>query len=160
MTLYKRGSVWWVYVWIDGERKAKTTGTSNRRHAQAIGQAFEEELNLKRYQMPKLKPETTVDELATQFIGEGQAKLYSLERLKHLLPFFGNMTLAQIDKAAIRQYRQQRHAASKITAATANRDISVLRRLLNFALEEGLIVANPHFSREVSMCSFLLVRVG
>ena len=112
MTLYKRGNVWWVYVWIDGVRHAKSTGTSNRRHAQTIGQAFEEELNLKRHQMPGLKPEMTVDELAARFIGEGLAKPYSLERLKHVLPFFGNMTLGQIDKAAVRRYRQQRHAAS------------------------------------------------
>jgi integrase len=143
MTLFKRGNVWWAYVWIDGVRHQKTTGTGNRRHAQTIGQAFEEELNLQRHHLPELKPEMTVDELAARFVGEGLANPHSLDRLKHLLPFFGDMELARIDKASVRRYRQQRHAASEITVATTNRDISVLRRVFNFALEEGFVTANP-----------------
>jgi len=143
MTLYKRGNIWWVYVQIDGERHAKSTGTVNRRQAQAIGQAFEEELNLKRHQMPKLNPEMTVDELVALFISEGLAKAYSLERLRHVLPFFGGMKLAEVDKAAVRRYRKERHEAKNIKVATANRDLSVLRRLLYFGLEEGYIAVNP-----------------
>lgn len=143
MTLFKRGNIWWVYVWINGTRYQKTTKTTNRRQAHSIGQAFEEELNLQRQHVTQPQPDMTVDELAARFIGEGQAKTYALERLKHVLPFFGDMTLKQIDKAAVRRYRQHRHAKSDVTVATANRDISVLRRLLNFALEEGYILSNP-----------------
>jgi integrase len=143
MTLFKRGNVWWAYVWIDGVRHHKSTGTSNRRQAQAIGQAFESDLNLKRHQLPELQPEMTVNELFTRFVGEGLARPHSLDRLQHVLPFFGSMRLAKIDKASVRRYRQQRHAASEITVATANRDVAVLRRLLYFAVEEGFIGANP-----------------
>jgi integrase len=143
MTLYKRGNIWWAYVQIDGERHAKSTGTANRRHAQSIGEAFEDELNLKRHQMPKLNPEMTVDELAALFIGEGLAKEYALGRLKYVLPFFGSMKLAEIDKAAVRRYRQARHSASNIKVATTNRDMSVLRRVLYFGVEEGYISTNP-----------------
>jgi len=143
MTLYKRGTIWWAYVFIDGERHAKSTGTTNRRHAQSIGQAFEEEINLKRHQMPRLNPEMTVDQLAALFIAEGLAKAYSLERLSHVLPFFGSMRLGDVDKASVRRYRKERHEASTIKVATANRDVAVLRRLLYFAVEEGYITANP-----------------
>ena len=143
MTLYKRGNIWWAYVFIDGERYPKSTGTSNRRHAQTIGQAFEEEMNLKRHQLPKLKPEMTVDELAALFIAEGLAKAHALDRLNHVLPFFGGLKLAEIDKAAVRRFRKERHEASVIKVATANRDIAVLRRVLYFGVEEGYIAANP-----------------
>jgi integrase len=143
MTLYKRGSIWWAYVFIDGERHAKSTGTANRRYAQTIGQAFEEELNLRRHQMPKLNPEMTVDELTALFISEGLAKTYSLDRLSHVLPFFGEMKLLEVDKASVRRYRKERHEASTIKVATANRDLSVLRRVLYFGVEEGYIAANP-----------------
>ena len=143
MTLYKRGNIWWAYVQIDGERHAKSTGTVNRRQAQAIGQAFEEELNLRRHQMPKLNPEMTVDELAALFISEGLAKAYSLDRLKHTLPFFGSMRLGEIDKSSVRNYRKERHDASTIKVATTNRDLGVLRRVLYFGVEEGYIATNP-----------------
>ena len=112
MTLYKRGNIWWTYVCIDGERHAKSTGTANRRHAQTIGQAFEEELNLKRHQLPKLKPDMTVDELTALFIGEGLAKAYSLDRLQHVLPFFGSMTLGDARQGFSPEYRKERHEAS------------------------------------------------
>lgn len=143
MNLFKRGNVWWVYVQIDGVRSHKSTGTGNRRQAETIGKSFEDELNIRRHNLPAFQPEMTFDELAARFIGEGLAKPYSLERLKHVLPFFGEYALVKIDKAAVRRYRQQRHAASEITIATANRDVGVLRHMMYFAVEEGFITSNP-----------------
>jgi integrase len=143
MTLFKRGNVYWVYVSINGTRHHKSTGTGIRREAEKIGHAFENELNLQRHHLPALQPEMTLDELSARFIAEGMARPHSLDRLQCILPFFGSMQLANIDKASVRRYRQERHAASKVTVATVNRDLSVLRRILYFAVEEGLIAANP-----------------
>lgn len=143
MTLFKRGNVWWAYVWIAGVRHQKSTSTSNRRQAERIGLAFEEELKMRRYRLPELQPTMTVEELAARFIAEGLAKAYSLDRIQHVLPYFGGMTLTEVDRASIRKYRQARHAASTVKVATVNRDISVLRRLMYFAAEEGYIPANP-----------------
>jgi integrase len=143
MNLFKRGKVWWVYVQVDGVRQAKTTGTGNRRQAEAIGSVFEEMLNLKRHNLPQFQPDMTFNELFARFTAEGLSTLYSRERLVHLLPFFGELPLSKIDKSSVRRYRQQRHAASEITVATANRDVAVLRHLLYFAVEEGIITTNP-----------------
>lgn len=143
MTLFKRGNIWWAYVWIDGVRHHKSTGTSNRRNAERIGTAFEEQLNLERHRLPQLKPEMTIEELIARFLAEGLAKKYARDRLKHVVEFFGPMLLKDIDRADIRRYRQQRHAKSKVKVATVNRDVSVLRRLLYFAVEEGFIAASP-----------------
>jgi integrase len=85
----------------------------------------------------------TVDQLAALFIAEGLARAYALERLHHVLPFFGSLKLAEIDKATVRRYRKERHEASQIKVATANRDVQVLRRVLYFAVEEGYIATNP-----------------
>jgi integrase len=143
MSLFKRGSIWHAYVSIDGIRHHKSTGTSNRRQAEAILRQFHEELNEARHRLPQLKPTMTFGELAALFIGSGMGKPHSLDRLKHLLPFFSDMCVLHINTSAIRKYRQERNRQKALTAATVNRDLSVLRRLLYWAVEEGYLVTNP-----------------
>ena len=67
MALFKRGNVYWSYVWVDGIRHAKSTGASNRRTAERIDQQFKEELNLARMGVAEPKPEMTFSELAARF---------------------------------------------------------------------------------------------
>jgi len=143
MSLYKRGNKWWAYVWIDGIRHHKSTGTSNRRQAETIERQFHDELNEARHRLPQLKPTMTFGELAALFIGSGMGKPHSLDRLKHLLPFFADTPLLHINTSAIRKYRQERHREKALTAATVNRDLSVLRRVLYWGVEEGYLASNP-----------------
>jgi integrase len=143
MSLFKRGNTWWAYVWIDGIRRHKSTGTSNRRKAEAVERQFRDELNDARQRLPQLKPEMSFGELAALFIGSGMGKPHSLDRLKHVLPFFADMPVVTINTSAIRKYRQERNQERKLTAATVNRDLSVLRRVLYWGVEEGYFAANP-----------------
>ena len=66
MSLFKRGNVYWSYVWEDGVRHARSTGTSNRRLAEQIDQKHKEEIRLKSAQLPDLKPKMLFAELAGQ----------------------------------------------------------------------------------------------
>jgi integrase len=143
MSLFKRGNTWWAYVTIDGVRHHKSTGTSNRRRAETVERQFREELNDARQRLPQLRPEMSFGELAALFIGSGMGKPHSLDRLKHLLPFFADMLLVNINTSAIRKYRQARNEGRTLTAATVNRDLSVLRRVLYWGVEEGYLASNP-----------------
>lgn len=143
MALFKRNNTWWAYAWIDGIRHQKSTGTSNRRKAETILHQFREELNERRHRLPQFKPEMLFGELTARFIADGMGKPHSLDRLTHLLPFFSEMLLLDITTSAIRRYRQERNRQRKLTAATINRDLSVLRRVLYWGVEEGYLSANP-----------------
>ena len=143
MALFKRGSIWHAYVWIDGVRHHKSTGTSNRRKAETILRQFHDELNDIRHRLPQLNPKMTFGELAARFIADGMAKPHALDRLDHLLPFFSDMPLLDINQSAARKFRQERHREKTLTAATVNRDLSVLRRILYWGVEEGLLSSNP-----------------
>lgn len=142
MTLYKRGSVYWSYVWVDGVRHATSTKTGNRRLAEQIDQRHREELRLKE-QCPDLNPDMRFAALAARFLEEGSAKEWHRDRLKVLLPYFSDVSISRISKAAVRQYRAERHHVKAITDTTVNRDIECLRHLLYWAVDEGLIAANP-----------------
>ncbi len=143
MSLYKRGRIWWINTTHNGQRYLQSTGTQNRRKAESIERQFREELNDMRHRLPQQNLELTLGELSTKFIAAGMARPHSLDRLNHLLPFFADLPVREIRTATIRQYRQERHAQKTLKVSTVNRDLSVLRRVLNWGVEEGLIAANP-----------------
>ena len=76
MTLYKRGDVYWSYIYVDGVRHAKSTGTGHRRQAEQMDRQFKEELNLARHGMRAPEPEMTFGELAARFLADGVPKPY------------------------------------------------------------------------------------
>lgn len=143
MSLYKRGGVWWNYVWQDGVRDARSTGTGNRKIAEQIAQKHKEELALKAAHLTELNPQMKFAELTARFLAEGEAKAWHHDRLKLLLPYFGETAIARIGKAQVRQYRQSRHQAKTLTETTLNRDIECLRHILYWAVDEGIIAMNP-----------------
>ena len=143
MSLYKRGGVYHSYVWQNGVRHQKSTGTGNRQKAQLIDQRFKEELNLQRHHISQPVPQMRFSELAARFIAEGTPKPYHLDRLKLLLPFFGDTPIGGIHKGLVSEYRNRRHGARTVTDSTVNRDIEALRHMLYWAVDEGFLLSNP-----------------
>lgn len=144
MALFKRGNVYWSYIWIDGLRHAKSTGTANRRTAERIDQRFKEDLNLARLGVVEPKPEMTFSELAARFLADGAPRPYHVDRLKLLLPYWGDTQIGRITKAGAREYRSYRHQTKKnLSDTTINRDLEALRHILFWAVDEGIILANP-----------------
>jgi len=115
MSLWKRGRIYWSYVYMDGVRHAKSTGTGNRRLAEVIDQRFKDDLNLKRLGIRQPAPEMTFGELTARFLAEGVSRPYHNDRLKMLLPYFGGTEIGRINKAAVREYREHRHAQKAVS---------------------------------------------
>jgi integrase len=143
VTLYKRGRKFSISIWVDGVRHLKSTGTTNRREAETIERDFREELNRRRHQIREASPDMTFTDLAARFLADGSPRPYHLDRLKVLLPHFGEYPIGNISKPSVREFRTTRHKAKQLTETTLNRDIEVLRHLLYWAVDEGFLTANP-----------------
>lgn len=143
MTLWKRGNVWWVYFYLDGVRHQLSTGTVNRRQAEIVEKKLREDANLERHQIVQVDPQFSFGALAARFIANAGPKPHHLDRLKHLLPYFADIPLIRMTKAMARDYRVKRQAEKSVSDATINRDLSVLRHLLYWAVDESLLLANP-----------------
>ena len=143
MTLYRRGRKYSISIWVDGVRHLKSTGTTNRREAETIEREFREELNRRRHQIREASPDMTFADLAARFLADGSPRPYHLDRLKVLLPHFGEWPIGSISKPSVREYRTTRHKEKTLSEATLNRDIEVLRHLLYWAVDEGFMTANP-----------------
>jgi integrase len=88
-------------------------------------------------------PEMTFGELAARFLAEGSPKAWHLDRLRLLLPYFSEVPIGRINKGLVREYRSHRHAQKQVSDTTVNRDLEALRHLLYWAVDEGLLAANP-----------------
>ena len=143
MSLFRRGSVWWSYFYEDGIRHQSSTGTSNRRQAETIEAKLKEEVTNQRFQIVKADPAMTFGELAARFIASGSVRPHHLYHLKFLLPFFSETPVLRLTKSLTDEFRKQRQAGSSTKDATVNRDLSVLRHILYWGVDEQLLLTNP-----------------
>lgn len=143
MSLMKRGRVWWTFFYVDGLRHQVSTGTGNRRRAEQIEIRLRDEANLRRHQMPLYDPKMIFGELALRFLAKADVRAYHTDRLKVLLPFFADLPIGHISKSTAAEYRRYRHSEKPLTDATINRDLEALRHILFWAVDEGIVSANP-----------------
>ncbi len=143
MSLYKRGGVYWSYIWSGGIRYARSTGTDKIRKAQDFDRKHKTELELKKSRPQELNPEMKFGELFARFLADGAVKPFHIERSKVFLPYFAEMPIGEITKNEIIRYRKERHKQKKLTETTLNRDVEVLRHILFWAVEERILPANP-----------------
>lgn len=143
MSLFKRGGVYWSYIWQDGIRYARSTGTDKIRKAQDFDRNHKTELELRKSRPANLNPEMTFGELFARFLAGAEVKPYHIERSKTFLPYFAEKPIGEITKNEIARYRQERHRKKKLTETTINRDVEVIRHVLFWAVEERILAANP-----------------
>ncbi len=146
MSLFKRGNVWWSYTYTDGVREQFSTGTSNRRQAESIEAKRKEEIANRRFQIVQTDPNMTFGEIAARFMASGIARRHHLYHLNFLLPYFSDTTVLRLTKSMAEEFRRRRQAerpGHPCKDATVNRDLSVLRHILYWAVDEQLLAANP-----------------
>jgi integrase len=143
MSLYKRGGVYWSYIWQDNIRYAKSTGTDKIRKAQGFDRKHKTELELKKFRPAELNPEMTFGELFARFLADGEVKLFHIERSRAFLPYFAEKPIGEITKNEIIRYRKERHKQKKLSETTLNRDVEVIRHVLFWAVEERILPSNP-----------------
>jgi integrase len=144
VSLFKRGQLWWTYIYRDGVRHQYSTGTGNRKQAEKIQDKLKQELNDQRFQIVEVDPAMTFGELAARFIASGSVKPHHLYHLKFLLPFFSDFAVLRISKSLAEEFRTLRHQRNPaIKDATINRDLGVLRHILYWAVDEQLLAHNP-----------------
>jgi len=142
MSLFRRGDVWWCQVYRDGVRHQFSTGTGNRRQAEAVEDKFKRELHAKAFGLVDFDPTITIGTLVAHYMAKGKPSVYHTERIKQFLPCFADVQANRLTRGALADYRNQRLSGG-VKDATVNRDLSVLRRVLNWSIDEQLIPANP-----------------
>ncbi len=144
MSLFKRGDVWWSYFYKDGIRHQYSTGTANRRQAETIEDKLKGDVNNQRFQIVETDRNMTFQQLAERFVASGSVRKHHNYHLRFLLPCFSDIPVLRLTKSLAEEFRSARKALNPaIKDATINRDLSTLRHILYWAVDEQLLPHNP-----------------
>lgn len=139
MGLVKRGGTWWMSFMYQGQQVRRSTGTTDKRLAEAIlGQVKVQIVEGRFFDKPK-EQERTLMELLNRYLSEHAARRANHRReltsVRNLSAFFGNPTLNQITPKRIVAYKNHRYTDG-VKPATINRELASLKKAFNLARRE------------------------
>lgn len=139
MGLVKRGNFWWMYFSYQGKQVRKSTGTSDRRLADAILAKLKVQIVEGQYFQRSAAEQHTFPELMDRYEREHVARKLRHRGLKgymrQLRGFFGGRTLSEITPKDIVAYKNKRYDDG-MAPATINRELSNLKKAFNLAMRE------------------------
>jgi integrase len=146
-SLFKRGAIWWIKYYRNGQPIRESSGSALERVARTL-------LNKRLGSVAKGEPivrgadKVRVDELLADLITEYETnKRRSLKRAKiskaHLLKFFGGIRAHTLDTAQVRKYIAYRQA-EQTSDATINRELAALKRAYTLGCQSEKILRRPH----------------
>ena len=139
MGLVKRGTTWWMSFMYQGQQVRKSTGTTDKRLAEAIfGQVKVQIIEGRFFEKPEAQQRTLTD-LLDRYLSEHAARRanYPRERtsVRTLKAFFGNPKLDHVTPKQIVAYKNQRYVDG-VKPATINRELATLKKAFNLARRE------------------------
>ena len=150
MGLYKRGQTWWMNYTAEGKQRFESTKTSNKRVAQKILDSRKAEIVEGYFRLPGSNA-PRLEAFSRNFLASvphpNTKKRYKSSIL-NLVAHFGDIPISAITAERIEQFKTARLVA-KARAATVNRDLAVLRRMLKLAAKRRVVAA--HVFREIEM---------
>lgn len=155
----KENERWYFRVQIRGKRYHRAVPeATTRRDAEKAETIFKAELLQGRYGLADNKGEMLFDELKHVFIEYAMSNKRSwkgnVSCLNKLIAFFGGKRLKDITPFMIENYRAERKKFRKkdkspLKNATINREIEVLRKMFNIAIDNDWLDENPCSAKKV-----------
>jgi integrase len=128
-TIYLRGKVWWVQVYIDGKPVVQSSKSTKKADAvklrnQLLSRKERGELNggaSEKVQIGEL-----LDDVLKSDVEESTRYVWTKVVEKNIRPFFGHIPARRLSTDRMEEYREKRTAEGR-TDATVNRELSILR---------------------------------
>lgn len=165
MTVYLRDNVWYIRLSIKNKRYHRAIPeASNKKEAEKAEAIFKAELLQGKYNLADNIGNMPFTKLVDHYISYTKTNNLSwkgcVSRAERLRDYFRNKKLRDISPILIEKYRSDRKKTVKkqaddenvctyITNATVNREIEILRKMFNIAIDNGWIDKNPCSSRKV-----------
>ncbi len=160
MTVYqKKNGKWYFEFMIRGKRYHRGVQEARtKRDAEKAEAIFKAELLQGRYNLADNIGEMNfmklVEEYNTYAMTSKIAWKKDLSRVKKLTEFFGSKKLNEVTPILVEKYRFYRKNTPKkngkpLSNASINREVSILRKMFNIAIDNGWANENPCLARKV-----------
>jgi len=137
----KRNSTLWMDFMYQGKRVRRSTGTSDKRLAEAILGKVKSQIVEGKYFDKVEEQDHTFREMMERYLIERatlkapKSRVRDGSALKHLLPVFGERHLTEVTPKGLAAYRTQRRTDGAATA-TINKELQLVRHAYNLAMRE------------------------
>lgn len=158
--LFRRGSIWWTKVSVNGRPVRESTGRRKWEDAKRVldqrrGRVAAGEPLLPR--VDRITYDEAVKDLRQHYQTTGERDLTDVEkRLAHLDPFFRGRRLAAIGPALITEYVAQRQAPTPLedgtvkpgaANGTVNRELAMLGKMFRLSVDNNKAVRIPRIRK-------------
>lgn len=152
-TIFKRGRIWYIALWVDGKQIQKSSGSTNFQDAkkirdQLLGKKVRGEIAASK--ASNVTCGELLDDLLSHY-ESGNARPMTARVFRwcieaNLRPYFGNLRAASLSTEKLKQYREKRKTDG-VTETTCNRELSILRIALNLGRKctPAKVVTMPYF---------------
>jgi integrase len=146
MALYQRGDEWWYHFWYHGQHIQERTHSKNKREARVKEATHKAELLVGRRKTEPGENPRFVD-FAVSYLeySKDHKRSYGIEFYyvdRTLVPFFGRLRLTEINPIRVELFKQKR-LRDGLKKSSINREIGLLKSMLNRAVKLGTIGAHP-----------------
>lgn len=151
--VYRRGKIWWFAVRLNGMRyRRPVREATTKTQAIRAETRFKGELLAGRYDLADQSSDITFSVLAKKFLGWSKENRKSWRsdqsRIKPLVESFGDKGLREISPIMVERFKSERRQSMRRgkkprNPATVNRELALLRRVLNLAIQNKWLRANP-----------------
>jgi len=141
MGLFKRHHVWWMSFSYRGQQVRRSTGTTDKRLAEAILSKVRVQIIEGQYFDRLEEQNRTVGDMMERYLRERVAggNRHSERRarciLTHLCQAFGHRTLAEVTAKEIAAYKAERHQQG-VKPATIAKELGLMKAAYNVAIRE------------------------
>lgn len=143
MSVYKRGSKWWIAYYWNGQQIREGVSSSRREAERALSLRRAEILQGRFHYVPK-RERVTFEEAVREYLVD-KADKRSLRcdesNFRQLRPTFGLKQLDQITLKDVETYKAARKRA--VSGAKVNRELALLKHLFNLEIAKGRVSQNP-----------------
>jgi integrase len=149
-SIFLRGNIWWVQVWVDNKQLAQSSKSTKKTDAidlrdKLLGKKHRREISggpAERVQISEL-----LDDVLGSDIEETTRYIWKLVVEKNLRPFFGRTRAIRLSTDLMDRYRVKRRHEDGVTDATVNRELSILRTAFHNARKRTppKVYAVPYF---------------
>jgi integrase len=128
-TIYLRGTIWWVRVWVDNKPISHSSKSPKKSEAiklrdKLLGKKHRREISGGPDE--RVLVDELLDDVLKSDIEDSTRYIWKLVVEKNLRPFFGKTRAARLSTDLFDSYREKRRNAG-VTDATVNRELSILR---------------------------------
>jgi integrase len=146
MALYRRGDEWWYHFWYQGQHIQRRTNTASKKEAREKEATHKAQLLLYKQEAEPEENPKFVD-FAVWYLeySKTHKRSYGVEFYyinRTLVPLFGRLRLKEIKPIQVELFKQKR-LRDGLKKSSINREIGLLKSMLNRAVKLQLIHAHP-----------------